>query len=207
MTIGVIETIYGGCRFRSRLEARWAVFFDKLGIEWKYETEGYEVNGNRYLPDFYLPKSNDWVEVKGDPHGLNRERMTAILGEDSPLPGFARGEAALLILGEIPTATTGTVLHQALTRAGISCRTADLSSAWFFFSPKGGGKWAPGLIPPTFVLTLFGREFQGGIDVIESAEGWRVRHEVLPTVARFGAVFDAYTAARHARFEYGAHGA
>jgi hypothetical protein len=28
MTIQAIETVYRGHRFRSRLEARWAVFFD-----------------------------------------------------------------------------------------------------------------------------------------------------------------------------------
>ena len=37
-----IGTKYGGCYFRSRLEARWAVFFDHLGIEWLYEPEGFE---------------------------------------------------------------------------------------------------------------------------------------------------------------------
>ena len=52
-----IETYYNGYRFRSRLEARWAVFFDALGIKWEYEPEGYELPGGiRYLPDFYLPK-------------------------------------------------------------------------------------------------------------------------------------------------------
>lgn len=30
-----IETKYKGYRFRSRLEARWAVFFDALGISWE----------------------------------------------------------------------------------------------------------------------------------------------------------------------------
>lgn len=43
MTIKAIETSYKGYRFRSRLEARWAVFFDALGIEWEYEKEGYEL--------------------------------------------------------------------------------------------------------------------------------------------------------------------
>lgn len=32
-----IQTRYKGYHFRSRLEARWAVFFDALGIAWKYE--------------------------------------------------------------------------------------------------------------------------------------------------------------------------
>ncbi len=51
----VIETQYKGCRFRSRLEARWAVFFEACGVKWEYEPEGYELgDGTCYLPDFLL---------------------------------------------------------------------------------------------------------------------------------------------------------
>lgn len=60
-----IETKYAGCRFRSRLEARWAVCFDHLGFEWEYEPEGFELKSGRYLPDFYLPDYGWWFEVKG----------------------------------------------------------------------------------------------------------------------------------------------
>lgn len=60
-----IETEYNGYRFRSRLEARWAVFFDRLGIEWDYEKEGYDMEGIRYLPDFWLPEYDCFVEIKG----------------------------------------------------------------------------------------------------------------------------------------------
>lgn len=73
MTIAAIETRYAGCRFRSRLEARWAVFFDHLGVPWEYEPQGYligDLAGNvwtgPYLPDFRLAGSW-WVEVKGSP--------------------------------------------------------------------------------------------------------------------------------------------
>lgn len=63
--IKAIETYYNGYRFRSRLEARWAVFFDELEIEYQYEPEGFELsNGKRYLPDFYLPRHKIYVEVK-----------------------------------------------------------------------------------------------------------------------------------------------
>ena len=62
-----IETRYAGHLFRSRLEARWAVFFDALGIEWLYEHEGYETPGGWYLPDFWLPRHNLIVEVKPYP--------------------------------------------------------------------------------------------------------------------------------------------
>lgn len=61
-----IETKYKGYRFRSRLEARWAVFFDALGLQWEYEPEGFDLgDAGWYLPDFYLPSCNMWVEIKG----------------------------------------------------------------------------------------------------------------------------------------------
>jgi hypothetical protein len=61
-----IETRNKGYRFRSRLEARWAVFFDKMGTRWGYEKEGFHLsNGEMYLPDFWLPDLGVWIEVKG----------------------------------------------------------------------------------------------------------------------------------------------
>ena len=65
MTIKAIETKYNGYRFRSRLEARWAVFFDTAGIEYQYEPQGFVVNDTGYLPDFLLPQLDLWVEIKG----------------------------------------------------------------------------------------------------------------------------------------------
>lgn len=66
MDIKPIETRYKGYRFRSRLEARWAVFFDALGVKWEYEKEGYDLgDAGWYLPDFWLPEINAYVEIKG----------------------------------------------------------------------------------------------------------------------------------------------
>ena len=65
--IKAIETRYAGCRFRSRLEARWAVFFTTLHIPWEYEPQGFMINGTPYLPDFYLPQQKLWVEIKPGP--------------------------------------------------------------------------------------------------------------------------------------------
>lgn len=60
-----VETRYRGYRFRSRLEARWAVFFDALGIKWEYEAEGFDLGAlGWYLPDFWLVDMKMWVEVK-----------------------------------------------------------------------------------------------------------------------------------------------
>jgi hypothetical protein len=72
--IKAIETYYDGYRFRSRLEARYAVLFNHLGLQYQYEKEGYELeSGIRYLPDFWLPELNTFVEIKGE--GLTREEF------------------------------------------------------------------------------------------------------------------------------------
>lgn len=65
MDIKPIETYYNGYRFRSRLEARWAVFFDAMRIKYEYEPEGFEFGkGEKYLPDFFLPDFCMYVEIK-----------------------------------------------------------------------------------------------------------------------------------------------
>lgn len=62
------EASYSGRIFRSRLEARWAAFFDLMQINWDYEPSHYQVGPALwYLPDFYLPDLGVWVEVKGAP--------------------------------------------------------------------------------------------------------------------------------------------
>ncbi|MCK9495237.1 MAG: hypothetical protein M0R75_07040 [Dehalococcoidia bacterium] len=65
MNIRPIETTWNGRRFRSRLEARWAVFFDSLGVRYEYEPEGFDMGEHGwYLPDFWLPHIETWVEIK-----------------------------------------------------------------------------------------------------------------------------------------------
>ncbi len=65
MNIKPIETVYNGYRFRSRLEARWAVFFDRAGIEYTYEPDGFDLGEfGWYLPDFYLPWFKCYLEIK-----------------------------------------------------------------------------------------------------------------------------------------------
>ena len=63
-SLQAIETRYKGHLFRSRLEARWAVYFDRCGITWTYEPEGYQLGDVRYLPDFWLPQVSMFAEVK-----------------------------------------------------------------------------------------------------------------------------------------------
>ena len=78
--IKAIETVYKGYRFRSRLEARWAVFFDALGVRWEYEKETFDLgDAGWYLPDFWLPDFDCWVEVKGvDPSDAEYEKVSCL---------------------------------------------------------------------------------------------------------------------------------
>lgn len=79
--IRAIETNYRGFKFKSRLEARWAIFFDALDIKWEYELEGYKLSdGQWYLPDFYLPYFNGgvYVEVKPDDNYDNKAKQFSI---------------------------------------------------------------------------------------------------------------------------------
>lgn len=65
ISIQPIQTRYRGRFFRSRLEARYAIFFDKLGIRWQYEPEGFDLHGgSRYLPDFWIEQGGFFAEVK-----------------------------------------------------------------------------------------------------------------------------------------------
>jgi hypothetical protein len=105
VTIAAVETTYAGHRFRSRLEARWAVFFDAYGVKWLYEPQGYDVGGTWYLPDFWLPDLGSWVEVKGRfSDGGWKLLCDAIwtLPAEPELPGTYALTPALLVLGEIP---------------------------------------------------------------------------------------------------------
>ena len=91
-TIKAIETRWKGYRFRSRLEARYAVLFDALGIQWEYEKEGYSLpNGMLYLPDFWIPlpfrvdgnNSGYFVEIKGESPSTRELELATLLAINS----------------------------------------------------------------------------------------------------------------------------
>lgn len=50
--MNAIPTKYAGVQFRSRLEARWAAFFDLVGWRWEYEP----IDLAGYIPDFVVQR-------------------------------------------------------------------------------------------------------------------------------------------------------
>lgn len=103
MSVRSIETRYDGCLFRSRLEARWAVFLNELGLGWDYEPEGLEVDipGHarplHWLPDFRLA-TGQWAEVKGE---LNQDTALRLIMLASEVARCQTGND-VVVLGHIP---------------------------------------------------------------------------------------------------------
>lgn len=91
MSFAAIPTMYAGVQFRSRLEARWAAFFDLCGDKWEYEP----VDLHGWIPDFRLPDTfqTPLVEVKpaSDLHAL-WQYVEKIERAVPPGPVFLLGE-------------------------------------------------------------------------------------------------------------------
>lgn len=88
--IDPIPTFYRGITYRSRTEARWAVFFHTLNIEYHYELEGTPLGSSNlwYLPDFWLPELGIWIEIKPkDPLPIEI-RKARLLSDSCGLPVF-----------------------------------------------------------------------------------------------------------------------
>lgn len=104
-----IPTWHKGILYRSRLEARWAVYFGKLEIKAEYETQGFVSEGEPYLPDFAVfgALGTLWLEIKptweADPGGVARWRRFA---RNRPQPsrtallaGLPAEEMKILVIG------------------------------------------------------------------------------------------------------------
>lgn len=122
--IKAIETQYKGYRFRSRLEARWAIVFDELGIDWVYEQQGYVLpSGQKYLPDFRISLFGlkAWVEIKG---GLDSKFENFQSRIQIPLPYVGKKKTdefaselvkkggVMFLFGDIPDPYTDDILLQ-----------------------------------------------------------------------------------------------
>ncbi len=118
-----IETEYKGYRFRSRLEARWAVFFDACGVQWEYEPEGYDLGeGIYYLPDFLLhgvvgrDGGDLYVEVKGHMTHTDAEKILRFVKKGGRTSKYGKFRNALLIVGNIPDGETADDIAESIRR-------------------------------------------------------------------------------------------
>jgi hypothetical protein len=100
-----IDTQYRGYLFRSRLEARYAIFLDTLGVTWDYEIEGFKLPSGWYLPDFFIRGNGHYgpyLEVKAiEPTAAEKTKLCELCAAKSAYGVFAWGapgdERVLLI--------------------------------------------------------------------------------------------------------------
>lgn len=92
--VRAIPVTYSGVKFRSTLEGDWAKNLDRLRIRWQYEPEGLVLpGGGGYRCDFYLPRLDTYLEVKG-PHNQRIGKPGLLAGATHHAPGCARGVPA-----------------------------------------------------------------------------------------------------------------
>jgi hypothetical protein len=106
--IAAIPTTYSGVVFRSRLEARWAAFFDLCGWDWAYEPM--PLNG--WLPDFLIRTSACDVLAEVKPIDLARAWSDYKAGKPASWPDYDKatkygGELPIILLGRNPTCLYG----------------------------------------------------------------------------------------------------
>lgn len=68
-------------KFRSKWEANVALYFDVIGEPWEYESKRFAFSDCTYTPDFYLPKRNQYIEVKGWMSERSKKQISAFRRE------------------------------------------------------------------------------------------------------------------------------
>jgi len=56
---------YKGIWMRSTWEAKYAKYLDNQNIKWLYEPKTFDLGKITYTPDFYLPQTDEYIEIKG----------------------------------------------------------------------------------------------------------------------------------------------
>lgn len=182
--IKAIETRYKGYRFRSRLEARWAVFFDALDVPWEYEPEGFDLGAaGRYLPDFWLNPWGAWFEVKPcpiEPRGNAWAKAQALAERDPVIvAGGSIGDHALTFF-----------CHDMTDSSAGGPNDYAASIAW---SDKAG----------PLLLVEAGRRYRALCNPELEVLDWAINPYGIGPVPQHLKVTRAISAARAARFEYG----
>lgn len=212
-TIKAIETFYDGHRFRSRLEARWAVFFKTLGTPYEYEKEGFDLgNGLYYLPDFWLPELQCWFEVKGEPD-LSEKDLQKVYRF------VADGHQRLAVFfGSIEPGMQGMVLEptkgdpdyanplNAKWRECPACRQLSIGGIYRFCHCFLGIDEEMDKVM-TRLLKRYGETWWDNQEANDYHDWWYAKIVSLMDTSDSPRLKKAYTAARQARFEFGEKGA
>lgn len=74
-----------GIKFRSSWEVECAIWLNTKNICWEYEKYRFKLStGEIYIPDFYLPQFDVFIEVKGNKYGKNGFRKPIQFIKENP---------------------------------------------------------------------------------------------------------------------------
>lgn len=188
-----IETYYKGYKFRSRLEARWAVFFDECGVDWDYEPEGFCIDGEiNYLPDFLLHDVcvhgegvfDLYVEIKGKPTEEDEFKIASFAFGEKSTPGIVQKiKNPILVLCNIPEGET-------FSQRKKYCED-------HLFNGGVGGCYSHAFINHSWYSAIPGFNGNDEFEILNLEEDYFVDEEKTNL---------AYQKAQQARFEYGEGG-
>lgn len=171
-----IPTRYRRTLYRSKLEADWARTLDALHIAYEYEGEGAYFGDVFYCPDFWLPRSRQWIEVKGRMGNDSAAKIDALITRSEPRLYVDDNDDLPLILclshgafhGFPRTAPAATARSwEALSEHAAYARLNRCGSCtgWWFSREEGAGR-----------CQCCGAENQGGWHVASTTEspmaGW-----------------------------------
>lgn len=136
-----IPQVHDGIRYRSRTEARWGEFWMLAGLAFEYEPEGFDIDGEWYVPDFRVGPV--LFEIKGVPPTEREVRVAGGVSRAASVPVVMAignpGAATLHAYGVGKTPTSCVIVEEFRCEAG----------AWLAEFADGGG-WAiplgPGLV-------------------------------------------------------------
>jgi len=60
-----ISPLQNNVCFKSSYELAYAKYLDSINEPWMYEIETFDIGNNTYTPDFFLPRKELFVEIKG----------------------------------------------------------------------------------------------------------------------------------------------
>ena len=155
--INSIPTRYEGVLFRSRLEAKWAAFFDLLDWQWQYEP----IDFSGWIPDFALYGEQDVVYVEVKP-------VTVFPGEVAAKIESSRCTDEVLIVGQrpFPAKSWGCTSCVGWLAEVWPPEDAGVSERKFLWGEAAFGKWRDGKGKIGFCHTeqLFRDRISGGYD-------------------------------------------
>ena len=177
-----IPTYHNGIVFRSKNEARWALFFDFVHIEYNYEPRFFTVGRIQYRPDFYLPKYDKFAEVKSSVDGIQNSFMAQKLNcvIDYQATEISKG---LLLLGAFPydirTINTRLKTKWLFWHEGVCCANAYIQQegssddAEILFTKENIDTGDP--LPPSASPDIFVEQFSTGVGIslaINKTNSW-----------------------------------